>query len=178
MDKSSSDVQRQGTLKKRIVRYIRNALIGSVVLLIVLIGIGVAYTWFMGRDRDTSPVVVEEAQPEAVSTIKPPQPASNTPVSASVQSLTSPVVPGDNALITVRTKPNATCSIVVEYNKVPSNDSGLVSKVADDFGIVSWVWTVEPSTPLGKWPATVTCVLEERSAVVVGDLLVGDALAE
>jgi len=104
--------------------------------------------------------------------IKRAKPDPNNPSSASIQMFTSSVAPGSNASITVRTNPEAKCTIKVEYNKVPSTDSGLVPKVADEYGIVSWAWTVEEEVPLGKWPVKVTCVHNKRSAVVQGDLMV------
>jgi hypothetical protein len=60
----------------------------------------------------------------------------------------------------------------VEYNDVPSADSGLKPKTADDFGIVSWAWTVEATTPVGEWPVDVTCVFNDQSAMVRGKLVV------
>jgi hypothetical protein len=44
--------------------------------------------------------------------------------------------------------------------------------VADDFGIVSWTWTVEESVPLGEWPVDVTCAFNDQSAMVRGKLVV------
>jgi hypothetical protein len=88
--------------------------------------------------------------------------------------LTSPEAPGDNVSMSVKTVPTSTCTIRVEYNKIPSTDSGLVAKTADEFGIVSWTWTVGEDVPLGTWPAKVTCVYNGRSAVVQGDLQVAE----
>lgn len=155
---------------ERVKRFIRNTAIATAVVFVVLVGAGVAYTWWMGKTP--APVVVLEEQSTPPPRVEATPVAENSPVSASVQSLTSPVLVGDNVLLTVKTRPDATCTIKVEYNKIPSNDSGLVARVADDFGIVTWSWTVDQSAPVGKWPVTVTCVLGERSAVVVGDLVV------
>lgn len=100
----------------------------------------------------------------------PKKKAPDAVVGVAVQMITSPLVPGSNAMINIKTNNDAKCKITVVYNKVPSTDSGLSDKVADEFGVVSWTWTVEPTAPLGSWPVTVTCANEKKSGVVVTDL--------
>jgi hypothetical protein len=147
--------------------------VGSILALLVLfVGAGAAYTWYTGQHSDEA-VSAAEATPAEVTPVpkhEPMKPAANAKASASVQSLTSPVAPGSNVSVTIKTTPTATCKIVVEYNKVASQDSGLGPKTADEYGIVSWTWTVDKTAPLGKWPVTVTCEYNTKSAVVVGDL--------
>jgi hypothetical protein len=146
--------------------------VGSIVALLVLfVGAGASYTWYTGQHSDEAVSAAEApAQTTPVPKHEPLKPAANAKASASVQSLTSPIAPGMNASVTIKTTPTASCKIVVEYNKVASQDSGLGPKTADEYGIVSWTWTVEKTAPLGKWPVTVTCEYNTRSAVVVGDL--------
>ena len=158
--------------KANIVRSIRNTAISVAVLLVLAVGGGVAYTWFEGRSGTDATTLPSTAKAAAPLVIKHVQPAVNAKVGASFQSLTSPVVPGSNASVAVRTNPGAKCTITVVYDKIASKDSGLSAKTADEFGMVNWAWTVEPSVPLGKWPATVTCSLNKLSAVVQGDLVI------
>ena len=75
-------------------------------------------------------------------------------------------------MMTVKTNAGSTCKIAVVYNNVPEVDSGLAPKKADDFGTVSWAWTVPKNTPLGSWPVTVTCQFYDKSAVVSQDVRV------
>ena len=96
--------------------------------------------------------------------------APDAVVAASVQMITSPLEPGMNAMISVKTNAEAKCTIKVVYDKTASTDSGLVEKIADDYGMVSWTWTVEPTAPLGSWPVWVTCANEKNSAAVKADL--------
>ena len=165
-------------MKRRIFGLIRNVGISIIVLLILVLGTGVVYTWYMGQDTSSAattppPEPVVSAAPQAT---RSRTPGPNTKASASIQQLTSPVMPGDTVDITVRSNPTATCKIAIEYNKVPSTDAGLIEKTTDEFGMVNWQWTVGKATPHGKWPVTVTCALDEqRTAVVVGDLVVGPA---
>lgn len=156
--------------KKRIIRSIRNTAISVGVLLVLFVGAGLVYTWIMGRNTPTTPVATTTATP--VVAVKHVEPGVNVPESASVQSITSPVMPGDNASIIIKTKPGSWCTITAVYNNIPSKDSGLGGKTSDDFGSVTWTWTVESSVPIGKWPVTVTCLRNKLSAVVVGDLVV------
>jgi hypothetical protein len=163
--------------KKRIVRFVRNTLISVGVLLVLTIGGGVAYTWYMGEYAAPTPAAIAtpvEAAPRQV--ITPPKPSADAPASASIQMLTSPVTPGMNASVTVKTNAEAECTISVEYNKIPSTDSGLKPKTADEFGMVSWAWTVEESVPLGTWPVSVTCSANDKSAVVKGELVVANKI--
>lgn len=144
--------------------------------MVVAIAGGLAYTWFMGRTPSPATVVDDSTDTSPTPALNHVEPASNVQQGASVQSLTSPVVPGDNASVTVKTNPGSWCTIGVKYDKTLSKDSGLIGKTADEFGVVSWTWTVESTVPLGKWPVTVTCLRNKLSAVVIGDLVVKQAI--
>lgn len=157
----------------RIPKSVLNAAISAVVLLVLLVGGGVLYVWYTGQDApDVAKASATPLSATSDAAPKPTKPAANAKASASVQMLTSPVVPGENVSMYVKTLPTSTCTIKVVYNDIPSTDSGLTTKTADEYGIVSWTWTVDVSAPLGTWPATVTCTYNGRSAVVQGDLKV------
>ena len=158
--------------KKRALRYTRNIAIAFGVLLVLAVGAGVAYTWYMGQFTTPPAALVEETETKVYTQIKPTEQAENVPQGVSVQSLTSPIVPGENALVMIKTNPNSLCKIKVEYNKIPSTDSGLTEKTSNEFGMVTWAWTVEATVPEGKWPVMVTCARGEKSGVVIGDLVV------
>jgi hypothetical protein len=160
-------------MKARITKFIRNTLISVGVLLVVILGGGAAYTWYMGEyGADTPAAIAAPVEAAPVAAIAPAKPAANAKESASIQMLTSPVTPGSNASVSVKTNAASQCTIAVEYNKIASTDSGLTPKVADEFGMVSWAWTVEESAPLGRWPVKITCIYNDQSAVVQGDLVV------
>ena len=157
--------------RKRIGRFVRNIVITIIVMIIVFVVAGVAYVWISAH---TQPPVSTVAPPDTTPapTIKHVEASANVPESASVQSLSSTVAPGSNAMVTVKTNPGSWCTITVIYDKTSSNDSGLKGKTADEFGSISWTWTVGASTPIGKWPVTITCLRNKLSAVVIGDLVV------
>ena len=157
---------------------IRNSLINIAVLLVLFAVGGFAYTWYMSQN-DTPPVASRPTTTLMTGAIKHAKIAANTPASASIQSLSSPVRPGDNASVTVKGLPGSSCVIAVEYNKVPSNDTGLkLTKILDDFGVATWSWTVEPTVPEGKWPVTITCLYQTKSAIVIGDLVVSKTITQ
>ena len=161
-------------MKRRIVRVVRNIGISIVVLLLLVLGAGVAYTWYMGQETSSaaSAPPVQPVVTAAATSTKSRVPAPDAPASASIQQLTSPASPGGTVDLTVRSNPTATCKIAVEYsNKQPGTSPALIEKATDDFGMVDWQWTVDATAPKGKAAVTVTCSLDEkRSAVIRGDL--------
>jgi hypothetical protein len=151
--------------------------ISVVVILVVVVGGGLLYTWLMGQTPPPEPPAVEGVQEIKRNPLpQPKKPDPNAPVGVAVQSLTSPVTPGTNVALTIRTTAEADCTIVVKYDEKESKDSGLVPKKADEYGMVSWTWTVDESVPLGTWPADVTCAYGKKSGMVRADLEVKDEL--
>lgn len=153
-------------------RYFRNISIGFFVLLVLAVGAGIIYTWYMGQHATVKEKVVPVKTTNQPKTTSPVQLAPNAKEGVAIQSITSPVQPGTNASVYIHTNRDSNCTITAVYNKVPSKDSGLAPKTADEFGLASWSWTVESTVPVGKWPVTVTCEWNKKIAVVIGDLVV------
>jgi hypothetical protein len=157
----------------RIPRSVKGALFSILIILFILLAAGFGYAWFSERTEaeiaDTASSATSQID---LNPIKPRKADPRTAVGASVQTLSTPVKPGDNSVITVRTKPGASCTIQVVYDEVVSSDSGLTPKHANDFGVVSWSWTVGKRAPPGTWPIGVTCAQGEKSAFVRGDQVV------
>jgi hypothetical protein len=157
---------------------VRNSLVSFLALVIVFLLAGVLYVKFSGPAPATKQVKSAQTADIAPKVIKPTPPNPNTPESAAIESITSPTQPGSNVSLLIRTKPTSVCSPSVIYNNVASTDSGLAPKTADDYGTVSWTWTVEKSVPVGQWPVKVTCVFNKtKSAVVQTYLQVSPASA-
>lgn len=158
--------------QRRLRRSLRNSLISAAVL-IVLFGVGgLVYTWWVGRNTTIPEVESVSTETPVNSIFDPSVPDPNGTIGAAVHVLTSPVKPGENASITVKSNAGADCTIKVTYNKKPSRDSGLGPKVADKYGNVSWSWTVEKTAPVGTWPVQVDCANQSKSAMVIGNLVV------
>lgn len=139
------------------------------IFILILACAGLVYIWWMGNHTEVkvAPVTIVKKATE------PPKVADNSPVGVAESVFTSPVVAGHNVSITVRTKPKAACSIIVTYNnKERSVDSGLVPKTSDEYGVVSWSWTVEASRPAGTWPVDITCAKDEKSGYYQAHLVV------
>jgi hypothetical protein len=68
--------------------------------------------------------------------------------------LTSPVRPGQHAILVAAVSPARTCSITVLYRSGPSGARGLSAKRPQG-GKVAWTWLVNASP--GRWPIRVNC---------------------
>lgn len=159
---------------KRAVRALRNAALGTVGVLAILVGAGAAYTYFMGGSgsmQSATPVAVTAPDPTA-GMVKPRKPSPKVPESASVQFISSPVKRGGAASLSVQTLPASSCTVIVDHEHIAVPMAGLKKKTADDFGTVSWDWTIPKSMPSGTSTATVMCSYKERSAMVQGDIVV------
>jgi hypothetical protein len=157
----------------RILKRVRNIIIAALIITTILIGLGVGYTWYSGRiNPSLKAQAIETTNSGSVVPLRHTDVTPNAPESASIQSLTAPVTPGENAAVTIKTNPGSWCTITVIYNKVPSKDSGLMGKTSDEYGSVTWSWTLDTSVPIGTWPVTITCLRNTKTAVVVGNLIV------
>lgn len=146
----------------------------AVILLVLAVSAGVGYTWYMSEygKENTQAIQTPVQATGGLQDRQRPKISDTASLGAVVQSITSPVIPGSNASIMVRTNPEAKCMISVIYDKTPVKDSGLVEKVADEYGLVEWTWTVDSTAPLGKWPVEVNCANKKNSAVVANDIQV------
>lgn len=127
------------------------------ILLVLLIGAGVAYTYFWGP-TSTPAAIAPKSSPPPNAQLVAPKGDPKAPVGVSVQVMTSPVVPGENAMYVIKTKPKARCTVGVVYGTLVSKDTGLAPKIADEFGTLSWTWTVDKAAPVGKWDFETLCV--------------------
>ncbi len=85
----------------------------------------------------------------------PTQPAASPP---QIVSLSTPLARGQMAIVTVRAQASASCSI--SYTTPAgtlAEAQGLVSKIADGTGNVSWSWLIGPNTTPGIGTVRVTC---------------------
>ncbi len=99
---------------------------------------------------------VEPPPPESTSTTTTTIPQDPGAFGLQVVSLTSPVAPGANAALTIKTAPGAYCTITVIYKSGPSQAAGLGPQTADPNGTVTWQWKVGSSTARGVWSIVVT----------------------
>jgi hypothetical protein len=161
------------TKRAYLARLVRNITIGFAVLLIVSVMVGLAYIWYVDQNSNVNNSnVTTHSKTTMPIAATPTSPAANAKEGVSIQSITSPLMPGSNASVTVKTNQYSKCTITVVYNKVPSTDSGLTTKTADEYGMVTWSWTVGSSVPLGKWPIKVTCSYGKQAGMVQADLVV------
>lgn len=150
---------------------IRRTLSITMILALLLVAGGAGYTWYMGEQK-TAAIVIGEPAPSRRIEMKPIKQDPNANVGVSVQVFSTPVQPGQNASISIRTNQLATCTIAVKYGEALAVDSGLAKKTADDYGTVSWSWTVPATTAEGKGTVKVDCANKAKSGSVTADLIV------
>src|SRR5262245_10367207 len=113
----------------------------------------VAHLQSVAPDIATSPFPT----PSPLST-PTPTPSQQAAPQAFVTFLNAPAAArGHYATVSVRTTPNTTCTIVVEYASGPSQAQGLGPKTSTSTGAVSWTWLVGSHTTPGSWSVSVTC---------------------
>lgn len=161
--------------KVRVPRRVRRIGMAAAALFVLLLGAGVAYTWFM----DQQPAHIATATASDITSytpITPKQPAPNAPEGVSLQLASTPVAIGDQASVSIRTNPTSTCKIAViykyDYSKVqtPLSDPALAPQTADAYGSASWTWTVASAAAVGPAKATVTCAYGGHTAGVQADI--------
>lgn len=146
-------------------------------ILIVILGGGAAfgYIWFMGLN--SKPVVQQavaqnvQAQEEA-----PKKVNQYKTIGVAIQYIDREITAGDTMSFSVHTNREATCTLEVLYDSGNSdmefNDAGLKPKVSDEYGAVTWKWTVPATAPKGEASADATCANKKNWAHVVGDFIV------
>ncbi len=152
-------------------KLVTRIVITIITLLILGLIAGVAYVWYTGQQEPIAPEPFPERSNRPAQVVEKPKLKPEGPVGVSSQVFTSPVAQGDNASVTIRTRPEAACSITLTYkDNIRSTDAGLLPKTADEFGTAQWTWTVEASRPVGTWPVEITCGLGEMSGYLKLDL--------
>lgn len=140
----------------------RRTTTAAVILLVLMLLTGVIYVWYMGRHPARQ--VVKTITPSAAPSIKAPKVSPDAPVSIVQQTFSGSVPAGGNAGLSIKTNPGAACQITVKVNSAPLPDAGLVPKIADEFGMVDWSWTVPRNVLPGKWPTEVTCANDQKKS--------------
>lgn len=144
--------------------------ITAISLLAVIAAIGVLLVWLTGEETVKElPVNKTETKRQD---LRPRTPSPNATPFVAREYLISPVAPGVNSTINIKTVPTSKCVIKITYNDVVSTDSGLQDKTADELGSVSWSWTVPASTPEGTWPIDIYCYYKDKSAYLHENLVV------
>lgn len=145
-------------------RTLRNITLFVVIVLALLIGAAVAYAWYTGKHAGGD-IAVTETIKSKPALKKPIKPKPDAQIGVATQYVTNPVAPGENASISIHTNADAKCTITVDYDKTVAKDSGLKPKVADDYGLVEWSWTIPENAPLGKKTTVdVRCANEKKNA--------------
>lgn len=157
-------------------RWRRRTKKSALILLIVIVifgVIGIMYTWYAGQQA-VEPALDVNTLPSKQPERNLSEPTEDSQVGVSTQSFTQQVTQEENASLAIKTLRGAACSIVFTYNddNERSKDTGLIPKIADDYGYVEWTWTVTQSVDDGTWPVEVICANGSKHAYLRNDLVV------
>lgn len=163
--------------QSRVVKSLRNLTIGVLVLALLIGGVYVALLW-LNKPKVASAPAPDATNKDNPSFLTPHKPPKDVAIGSSIQSISSPIAPGSNASLTLRTTESAVCNIKVvrldaemrEAQRV--TDSGLGDKTADDFGIVTWTWTMPADAAIAKWQADINCTRDSKSTRSIGEIVV------
>ncbi len=152
-------------------KVVRNIALSAIVLLILAIAAGIAYTLISDQRSSAPKVSSKTTSLDTVTPIKPVLPAANDSEGVAIESLSTPVSIGSPATIAALTNAGSICTISLLINNIPKA-LGLAPVTADQFGGISWSWTVSSSTPVGVWPVKISCQFHTQTGVVEGDMTV------
>lgn len=138
-------------------RTVRKIALSAVILAVIFLAAGALYVLFVGNKPVTGTKASTSTASQYNPLPKPRAPNPKNPVGVAEASLLSPVSAGSNSSLTIHTTPQATCTISLSYDTLKSTDSGLVTKVADQYGQIIWTWTVPKNAPAGTWPIKILC---------------------
>jgi DNA-entry nuclease len=110
---------------------------------------GVTINYADGSSKVTSSTTTQNN----TSTTKTSKSTTSTPNTSSTSVTTSglTVETGEEATVSVKTKPNVQGTIEVIYSSGPSHASGLEPKTSDSNGNISWTWEVGTRTKPGTY---------------------------
>lgn len=162
--------------QQRGLRTLRNVAIAMLVLVIVIGAVYLLISW-LSKPKIAGNSVVKDTQ-QSPTMPQPHRPPRDVPIGSSIQSLTTPVAPGGNVSLILRTTESAVCTIKVVHldeqmrEVARVTDGGLVDKTADEFGVVTWTWTMPAGAAQVTWHADITCQRDSKSTRSVGDIVV------
>lgn len=168
-------LKRPTTGSQRITKYQRRrtllvVIILSTVLGLLLMALGFLYTWLTSNQIMPNDAFNTALQKPVE--IKKPVARLNQRVNVAVSSLSSPLVAGETAQLSIRTNVDAICTIEVLAPTQKLTSTDLNAKAADEFGIISWSWQVPTTAKNTSWPITVSCNNKEHSGVVKTALVI------
>ena len=158
-----------------VARKLRRLSIMITLLLLIIVGIAVAYIWFIGQNSEPPTAVELRTEPKK---INKPNMSPTIRVGVALQFITDVVEPGGLARFDVHTNGDANCTIDVVYGiegvGVKANDpAALGINRADEYGATSWEWIVPADAPLGNAEARVLCSNSKYSGMLAGNFTVG-----
>ena len=160
--------------KKLFIRRIRNIIIATITIFILIIAAFAIYGWYMGNQNSPAPITEDTTQVNQNPNLTPSTPAADANVGVAAYSFPSTASAGEEVSISIHTLQDAVCKISLKFNDAEVKNTELINKVADLYGNVGWKFTMPVNAQAGKWPTTVTCERNTKTGVYSQDIIVKD----
>ena len=154
-------------MKVTIPKVLRNTTKAVLLLISSCLIIGALYVFIVDRTKPVPPKKINSSSDQAISSLPPATaPSSNSPEGVALQAMTTPVQVGAVFYLSAETNAGSLCTAYIDYAGTDGTDPNLNSQQANEYGNVTWTWTVPDKAPLGTWPLTITCLYRGRTGVV------------
>lgn len=158
-------------MRRRRSSTIRKTIITIIALVVVFAVAGTVYVLVTDRSTPQPEQATTPVAPKEDNSLPTPRlPGANAPEGVAIDSILSPTKAGTNTSLSATTNAGSSCIIIVSNQKLKMKDSGLAPQTANDYGIVSWTWSVPSSTKTGNWLIKVTCTYNKRVGVAQSNL--------
>jgi hypothetical protein len=160
--------------KHAVTKTLRQALVSSLVLVLLVAVGGVAYTWYSGRNSgmEGNPAIAQPLVYQPRQTIQRAPIPDDAKVGVSLQVIADEVFAGDDLYMSIHTVPGSTCTLTVSYQDEKTPSYQLEPYLADEYGVATWNWQIDPASAKGYWRASSLCERNGNSGVVSGKFLV------
>jgi hypothetical protein len=165
-------VYRNTKSSKSYSRAAKKIMISASVLFTCFVIAGLLYVYLTDRNTKqhitklSSNIVTKSPLPT------PLAPGPNSPEGVSIEVLASPASIGSDVYLSVLTNAGSTCSVAMSYNGGQTGTAVASDQIANDYGDITWNWTVGSNVPVGTWPVKVVCAYRGRTGVAINNLQV------
>jgi len=139
--------------------------LGTLCLIILIFIVGMVYVYY--SDQSSSQISSKTSSISYRPLPTPPPTNPNSQEGVSIDSISTPIQAGSNALISAQTNSGSVCTIMITQSQTNGvNIFSLKPTKANIYGLAEWNWLVNKTTPIGIYPVKITCTFNKKVAVV------------
>jgi len=132
----------------------------SIAVIIFLVG----FIYVDYSDQNPSTLSNNKTKPSVYKPIAPPPPTSpDNTEGVALEAMSSPVIAGNTASLSVLTDNTSTCTLTIANPLAPK----LKPVITNPYGVASWTWLVPKNTPAGNWSITIDCFFHHKEGVLI-----------